>query len=129
MQALPITTVFIGLLAIAQIPLTVMVGHYRLKSGIHFLDGGDKTLLRRMRAHGNFTETVPIVLLAMAASELGGLAASFLWLGGASLIVGRFMHATTIIRVGWGNARAAGMILTFLPMLGFGLWCLSKATG
>lgn len=129
MTSLPITTIFIGLLAVAQIPLTVMVGYYRLKSNIHFQDGGDAKLLRRMRAHGNFTETVPIVLLAMAAAELSGIPSWLLWLGGASLVIGRLMHATTIVSVGWGPTRALGMVLTFLPMLGFGLWSLLRLIG
>ena len=108
---IPTTTIFIGLLAIAQVPMTVMVGYRRLKTDIHFQDGGDVTLLRRMRAHGNFTETVPIVLIAMAASELSGLASWMLWLGGASLVAGRLVHAITLVTVGWAPTRALGMIL------------------
>lgn len=127
MTLIPITTYFVGLFAIAQVPLTLMVGMRRVKTNIRFLDGGDETLLRRMRAHANFTETVPIVLVAMAASELAGLPAHFVWLGGTSLVLGRLLHAVNIVRHGWGNARAAGMILTFLAMLGFGGWCLSRA--
>lgn len=120
--ALPVTTAVIGLFAILQIPMTVMVGFKRLQTGIQFMDGGDAALLRRMRAHGNYTETVPIVLLAMAASELSGLMPALLWAGGASLLIGRLLHAQTLVTKGWGNGRAAGMILTFLPMLGFGAW-------
>lgn len=129
MTPIPITMLFIGLFAVAQVPLTVMVGYHRLKTDIHFQDGGDITLLRRMRAHGNFTETVPIVLLAMAACELSGGPAWLLWLGGASLMIGRAVHAVTLIAVGWAPTRALGMVLTFLPMLAFGLWCLAKGIG
>ena len=69
---IPITTVITGLLAIAQVPLTVLVSYLRGRTGIQFLDGGNQTLLRRIRAHGNFVETVPITLLAMAGAELSG---------------------------------------------------------
>lgn len=126
MTAIPITTAFIGFFALLQVPLTVMVGFRRVQTNIQFMDGGDQTLLRRMRAHANFTETVPIVLLAMAAAELAGLSGWPLWLGGLSLIVGRLMHAITLITVGWSPTRAVGMVLTFLPMLGFGGYCLSR---
>lgn len=125
---IPITTLFIGVFVVLQIPLTVMVGYRRARTGIQFFDGGDQTLLRRMRAHGNYTETVPIVLLAMAASELTGAPAWLLWAGGASLLVGRVMHAAILVLRGWGLPRAIGMILTFVPMLGFGVWCLSRTT-
>ncbi len=127
MTVIPITTLFIGIFAVLQIPLTVMVGYRRARTGIQFFDGGDQTLLRRMRAHGNYTETVPIVLLAMAAAELSAAPSWFLWVGGASLLLGRLMHAAILVLRGWGLPRAIGMILTFVPMLGFGGWCLLRA--
>lgn len=123
------TTLFIGIFVLLQIPLTVMVGYRRARTGIQFFDGGDQALLRRMRAHGNYTETVPIVLIAMAAAELTGAPAWLLWGGGVSLLVGRVMHAAILVLKGWGLPRAIGMILTFVPMLGFGVWCLSRAAG
>ena len=124
-----ITALFIGVFVLLQIPLTVMVGYRRAQTGIQFFDGGDQILLRRMRAHGNYTETVPIVLLAMAAAELTGAPAWLLWTGGLSLLVGRLMHAAILVLKGWGLPRAIGMILTFMPMLGFGVWCVSRANG
>jgi uncharacterized protein len=127
MVLIPVTLAFVGLFAILQVPLTVMVGYRRAKTNIQFFDGGDQILLRRMRAHGNFTETVPIVLLAMAGAELSGAPQWALWAGGLSLLVGRCMHAAILIARGWGLPRAIGMILTFLPMLGFGVWCLLRA--
>jgi len=75
-----------------------------------------------MCAHANYTETVPIVLLAMAAAELIALPHWALWAGGFSLVVGRVMHAAILVARGWGIPRAIGMILTFLPMAGFGGW-------
>ena len=127
MISIPVTLFFIGVFAIIQVPLTVMVGYRRAQTKIQFFDGGDQVLLRRMRAHGNFTETVPIVLLAMAGAELSGAPHWALWAGGVSLLVGRAMHAAILITQGWGLPRALGMILTFVPMLGFGVWCLFRA--
>ncbi|AVP96340.1 hypothetical protein C7S18_03660 [Ahniella affigens] len=127
-MSIPIVTCFfVGLLAIMQVPMTVMVGYRRLKTGIQFLDGGDVVLLRRMRAHANFTETVPMVLLAMAAAEITGLPAWALWTGGASLVIGRLLHAVILVRHGWGNGRAFGMLMTFAPMLGFGAWSVYRS--
>ena len=77
-MSISITVLFIALLALIQFPMTVAVGLHRTRTDIHFMDGGDTDLMRRMRAHGNFTETVPITLLAMAAAEnrwsAGGIA-------------------------------------------------------
>ncbi|MFM2263230.1 MAG: hypothetical protein RI959_1906 [Pseudomonadota bacterium] len=127
MTGIPISTLFIGTFALMQVPLTIMVGYRRARTGIQFFDGGDQTLLRRMRAHGNYTETVPIVLLAMAAAELSAALSWLLWAGGVSLLVGRLMHAAILVLKGWGLPRAIGMILTFVPMLGFGGWCFLRA--
>jgi len=127
MVSIPIATTFIGIFVLLQIPLTILVGYRRARTGIQFFDGGDPVLLRRMRAHGNYTETVPIALVAMAAAEISGAPAWLLWAGGSSLLVGRVMHAAILIVKGWGLPRAIGMILTFVPMLGFGVWCLSRA--
>ena len=127
MVSIPIATTFIGIFVLLQIPLTILVGYRRARTGIQFFDGGDPVLLRRMRAHGNYTETVPIALVAVAAAEISGAPAWLLWAGGSSLLVGRVMHAAILIVKGWGLPRAIGMILTFLPMLGFGVWCLSRA--
>jgi len=129
MPSINISLLFIGIFVLLQIPLTVMVGYRRARTGIQFFDGGDPTLLRRMRAHGNYTETVPIVLLAMLAAELTGAPAWLLWAGGTSLLVGRLMHAAILILKGWGLPRAIGMILTFVPMLGFGAWCILRTAG
>lgn len=125
--SLQITLLFIGLFAVLQVPLTMMVGLRRGQTGVQFMDGGDAVLLKRMRAHGNFVESVPMVLLAMAAAELTGAPAWALWCGGLSLLAGRLLHAAVLLTRGHGLGRALGMILTLTPMLSFGLWALSHA--
>jgi uncharacterized protein len=124
---IPITILFVGIFAVLQVPLTLMVGLRRAKTGIQFLDGGDQALQRRMRAHGNFTETVPIVLLAMAAAELTGIPVWALWVGGFSLLIGRLLHANVLVTKGWGPMRGLGMIMTLAPMLCFGIWAVYRA--
>jgi len=122
MPSLPVSTLFIGLFALLQFPMTIMVGYRRAQTEIPFLDGDDVTLLRRMRAHGNFIETVPMVLLAMAFAEWNGMPHGWLWVGGLCLLAGRLLHAYWTLVHAWGVPRAFGMVLTFLPMLGFGGW-------
>ena len=123
------TVLFVGLLALIQIPMTFAVGLYRVKTNIHFLDGGDVEMTRRMRAHANFTETVPITLLAMAAAEIAGAPAALLWTGGALLVAGRLLHYGTIRKYGWAIGRAIGMSMTFLPMAAFGLYAAAAGLG
>jgi uncharacterized membrane protein YecN with MAPEG domain len=120
-MTLAITPFFIGFFAVMQVPITGMVGYRRFRTRVPFFDGGDQTLMRRMRAHGNFTETVPMGLLAMAAAELTGAPHWLLWSGGGALVAGRLMHFATLMRSEWGIGRAVGIILTLISMGGFGL--------
>ena len=120
-MTLAITSFFIGFFAAMQVLLTGMVGYRRFQIRVPFFDGGDPTLMRRMRAHGNFTETVPMSLLAMAAAELTGAPHWLLWSGGIVLVAGRLMHFATLMRSEWGIGRAIGIVLTLISMGGFGL--------
>lgn len=124
-----ITIMFIALLALIQVPMTFAVGIVRARTGIRFLDGGNELLTRRMRAHGNFTETVPITLLAMGGAEYLGAAPALLWAGGGLLFVGRLAHAIDMYRTGWGIGRGIGMIATFVSMLLFSGVCLASLGG
>lgn len=123
------TLFFIALFALIQIPMTIRVGLRRLHTQISFLDGGDETLLRRYRAHGNFTETVPITLFAMAAAELSGAPSWLIWTGGGLLLAGRLLHYATLVSAGWGNGRAIGMMLTMTPMAVFPAFVLLRLAG
>jgi hypothetical protein len=126
MTFLPVTALFVAVFALLQVPMTVAVGLRRAKSGIQFLDGGDETLLRRMRAHGNFTETAPMSLLAMGAAELAGAPGMLLWSVGGALLVGRILHYGTLVTSGFGIGRAIGMILTLAPLVIFPVCVLAQ---
>ena len=116
-----ITILFIAILALFQVIITNLVGIARIKNEVHFYDDGDIDLRRRQRAHANFTETVPITLLAMAGAEMLGTPAILLWAGGTILLLGRLWHYYVIRTVGWSNGRAGSMMMTFLAMAGFSL--------
>jgi uncharacterized membrane protein YecN with MAPEG domain len=116
-----ITPLFVAGLVIFQVAITNFVGYRRLQTGIRFLDGGEETLTRRIRAHGNFTETVPIALIAMASAELLGTAPWILWTGGSLLAIGRAWHYFYIVSKGWGLGRSLSMVMTFVAMLIFAI--------
>lgn len=122
-----VTAAFVGLLALLHIPLTVMVGVHRARTGIQFHDGGDAALMRKMRAHGNFTENVPIALLALAACEATGAPRWVLLVGGGALVAGRLLHAFVVARRGWGDGRGYGMILTLFAIGWLGSVALWRA--
>jgi uncharacterized protein len=126
MSTLVISPLFVAVFALIQVPLTVVVALRRGQTGVAFFDGGDTVLGRRMRAHANFTETVPMALLAMAAAEYSGAPRFVLIGGGLALLCGRTIHYLTLVSSGVGPGRLVGMILTLAPMVVFGSSVLSR---
>ena len=114
---LPVSLTTAALCAVLQVTLTALVIARRARSGISLLDGGDTALTRRMRAHGNFTETAPLALLLMGFLELAAAPRGLLLGLAGLLIVGRLLHAVGVIAQGDSWARRLGMVAT--------LWALS----
>ena len=112
MNSVAVTLFFAACCALMQCVLTVLVIRRRLKAGVYFLDGGDDPLLRRIRAHGNFAETVPMALLLMALLEFSGLGRVWLIVFGVALLLGRVIHATSLLTNHAAWSRSLGMALT-----------------
>jgi uncharacterized protein len=124
MHTIHITLLFAGLCALMQCLLTAMVIAQRVQKGIDLQDGGDASLMRHIRTHANFSETVPICLLLLLSLELGGLGPTWLWLLGLALLTGRVLHACGMLipALAWG--RLSGMILTLTVMSFEGALCI-----
>jgi uncharacterized protein len=124
---MPEISLFFGaLLALIQVPMTLAVGLRRRALRVSFLDGGDDALLRRIRAHANFTETVPIAILSMAAAEVFGVADLVLWVGGSILLFGRLVHYWLVLTTDSGAIRFVAMLLTLVPMTVFSILALFR---
>ena len=124
MNTIHLTLLFAGLCALVQCALTVLVIVRRVHTGVKLMDGGDNPLLTRVRAHGNFTETAPIALILLALLELGGLAPHWLWALGVCLLLGRVLHATSLLTNGAIWSRLAGMVLTLAVLSVGGVLCI-----
>ncbi len=129
MQTIHLTLLFAGLFALFQCFLTALVIVRRIQTGIHLMDGGDAPLIRRIRAHGNFAETVPISLLLILVLELGGLGATYLWWLGSCLLAGRILHAGCLVLDGLLPLRQIGMALTITTLSFGGVLCIAKFLG
>ncbi|CAM8633096.1 COG3788 Uncharacterized relative of glutathione S-transferase, MAPEG superfamily [Comamonadaceae bacterium] len=112
MITVTVTLFFAACCALMQCLLTVLVIRRRLKAGVYFLDGGDDPLLRCIRAHGNFAETAPMALLLMALLEISGLGSVWLMAFGVTLLLGRVLHATSLLTNHATWSRSLGMALT-----------------
>lgn len=120
---LPVTLLSAALCAGLQVALTALVTARRLQTGISFLDGGDATLTRRMRAHGNLTETAPLGLLLLGLLELAAAPRGLLVALAGLLVLGRVLHATGLLRRNDGWARRLGMAATLMALTALGAAC------
>lgn len=120
-----IAPLYAGLLAIWFLVLSYRVVQRR-SHGVSLGDGGDDTLMRRIRGHGNFTEYVPLILLMLALLEIGG--ATPIWLLhvlGATLLIARVLHGIALsFTTHWKFGRFWGTLLTFVLLLVCGLLCV-----
>ena len=121
-----LTACYAGLLAVLFVGLSFRVIGVRRSARVALGDQGNIALQRRIRAHANFAEYVPLAVVLMGLAE--GLAAPAILLHGlgAGLIAGRLLHAFGISREHeklW--MRVGGMVLTFAVILAGALACLS----
>ena len=117
---LPITLTIAGAAAILHVWLSLRVSSLRRPLKIGVGDGGTEVLLRRMRAHGNFAENMPIFLVLLGFVELAVGRNIWLWAAGIVFVLARIAHAFGMDRPGANILRVAGISLSGLVLLGLG---------
>jgi uncharacterized membrane protein YecN with MAPEG domain len=121
-----ITLLFASLHALLMLLLLARISRHRHGHRIGLGDGGDVELGRKIRVHGNFVEHAPFALLLLGLLELSGLAASWLWIFGGALLLGRVIHAIGLSRTGgYSVGRFYGTALTWVVLLAMalaGIW-------
>jgi uncharacterized membrane protein YecN with MAPEG domain len=121
---LPITLTIAGAAAILNIWLAMRVGRLRRALKVNVGDGGDERVLRRMRAHANFAENMPIALILIALIELATGGGLLLWGAGILFVLARIAHPFGMDRPGANAPRGIGIVLTLIVQLGLGLWAI-----
>lgn len=119
-----VTPLYAGIVAILFFVLSIRVVQGRGK-GISLGDGGDVSLQRRIRAHGNFAEYVPLILVMMAMLELTRHSEYLLHALGITLVVARLLHGYALSfteRFKFG--RFWGTALTFFLLAVCGVLCV-----
>lgn len=120
-----ITLLYAGLLSLWFFVLSVRVIRSRQGGGVSLGDGGNLSLQRRIRAHGNFAEYVPLALLLMALLETSGSPVWLLHALGVALFAGRLLHGYALsFTEKFMAGRVLGTVLTFAVIVvaaGFGI--------
>lgn len=109
-----ITGFYAALLTVFLIWLSFRVINARQKNKVSIGTGGIAELEQHHAAHANFCQYVPMILILMAAAELGGAYALVVHGLGIVTVIGRLAHARGMTNTtGDFRMRILGMQLTF----------------
>ncbi|MDX1515928.1 MAG: MAPEG family protein [Woeseiaceae bacterium] len=132
-MSIPITLMYASIFAVFALALSYRAGSFRGKTGISVLHGEPQNmeLAQRVRAHQNFLEYVPIVIICMGAIEANGGSSMFLYITGDLLIIARLAHAFGLRHDNMGHPGrligAGGTALITLAVAGYGIWLASRS--
>jgi uncharacterized membrane protein YecN with MAPEG domain len=87
-----LTLTYLAVLALLYSVLALIVVALRAKNNIPFGDGGNESLHRAIRAHGNFIEWVPLASLLVASVEALGEPRLLIHLLMGALLIARVLH-------------------------------------
>lgn len=116
---LPISLTIAAAAALVNLWLSMRVGRVRVKEQVMVGDGGNDRVMRRMRAHSNYVENTPFVLILIALLEISCGQSMWLWGAGGIYLIGRVAHAYGMD----GNmpARSIGTLITMVTLLGLAI--------
>ena len=118
MATLSLTGFYASLLGILYIGLANNIIRLRRKFKVGIGSGDNKFLAKAIRIHGNFAEYIPLALILLAVYELNGASVIMQHALGATLVVGRALHAIGLTKsIGISIQRQVGMLSTFLVIL------------
>ena len=112
---MPVFFVCAGLLGLLGVVLTLQVGRLRGQKRINLGDGGDPEMIAAIRAHGNFVEFTPLLLLLIyMASDFHGFRTTAIL--SVVLLVARVLHAGGMLGL-IPKGRLLGAVGTTLLLL------------
>lgn len=121
------TAGFCGLLYFV---LGIRVVRLRVAHGISLGHDGNDILNARIRAHANFAECVPFILILMGLIEnQAGPGRRILAAIGILVVVVRLSHVVGMARPSPNPFRVAGAAGTYLILVGLSLWAIVLALG
>lgn len=117
-----VTLTFAAALALFNIWLGIRCSRVRITDKVLVGDGGNPLLETRMRAHANFVEYTPFVLILMGLLEYGAVSRTGLFAAGVVYVLGRIAHAFGMDRREKSALRAGGALATWVVLVGLAAW-------
>lgn len=121
-----IVSLYAGLLVFLFLYLSVLVIKARIKEKTALGSGNSRFLEQRIRAHANFAEYTPIILILLFLAESQNVSSYIIHLVGILYLTGRVSHAYSLIFAEKYEGeklltplkyRQCGMICTFLSLI------------
>ena len=118
--------IYVALSAFILYKISINVILERRKNKVSFGDDGNRTLIRRIRAQGNFIEYTPIFLISLIGIEWIGYEKNipyyliYVHILGIIFILGRIFHAISLYQKKI-SFRRIGMRITFYSLITNGL--------
>jgi uncharacterized protein len=125
MIILPVTLAAAGAAALINLWLAIRIGRIRTAEKILMGDGAHPALVAAMRAHANFVEYTPFVLILLALIELATGTTVWLWAIAAVYLLGRLAHGIGMTPSYPSRFRMIGTIVTFVTLLGLALTAIA----
>lgn len=119
-MTLEITPVYLGILTLLMLVLGARVSMLRQKHRVSMGTGEHPDLQRAVRAFGNLTEWLPLIVMALIACEWIGAPPIFLHVVGIALVIGRVLHPFGLRADRATSARTVAVLLTWLSSLATG---------
>jgi len=130
MQAPTITGLYLAVLALIYLVLGLQVSRLQRGNRVLFGDGDNRELRSAIRAHANFAEYVPIIVLMVALLEMSGLPALRVHLLMGTLLVARLLHPLGMYvgprTLQFQICRVGGISLTLIVLLTAALMALTR---
>lgn len=123
---LPISLAFAGAFGLLNLWLAYRCVRVRVNGPGGVGDLGIPVLRARMRAHANFVEYTPFVLILMALLEYAGGSAEVLEGAGIVYLFARVLHAVGIEQPRF-TMQLIGAVGTWIVLLALAIWAISAA--
>lgn len=124
MTLFQIVGLYTALYILLGVFLTARVIQIRFGNMISIGDGGNEVLAKRMRAHGNFIESAPFMMVALIVSASLNASPIALHAFGAVFLIGRVLHSIGMVGSPANWQRQVGMVLSLLSLTCAALYIL-----
>ena len=115
-----ITSIYASLAALLIVRLSLSVIKLRRKNRVSVGDGRNEQLQLAIRTHANAVEYIPITLLLLLTLELNGAPIILIHVLGATLLIGRILHALGLPEKDFSK-RVLGMQITIYLLIGLAI--------